>query len=59
MISQHPLVGLVSGCGNSSCSGLGLEANSRDNQLMIRLMVGAPKDSCVKQAGSKFPVNKY
>ena len=38
--------------------GFDLEANSRDNQLMIRLMVGALEDSCVKQAGSKFRVNK-
>ena len=61
MTSPHSLVGLGSGCGNSSCShvGLDLEGNSRDNQLMIRLMVGVPEDSCVKQAGSKFQVNKY
>ena len=26
---------------------------------MIRLMVGAPENSGIKQAGAKFPVNKY
>ena len=38
---------------------LDLKMNGRDNQFMIRLMVGAPENSCIKQAGSEFPVNKY
>ena len=39
--------------------GLDLEVNGGNDQLMIRLMVDAPKDSRVKQVGSTFPVNKY
>ena len=31
---------------------LDLEANGEDEQIMIRLMMGAPEDSCIKQAGS-------
>ena len=60
MTLPHPLIDLVSGC-HLVVEKLGLdpEANSGDDQLILRLLVGAPEDSRVRQARLKFPVNKY